>query len=124
MKQLAFVFSLLVACLHAGFLVLEMFLWEAPLGLKVFAMTPEQASLTATLAFNQGLYNGFVAAGIVWALLSKRYATLLFFLLCVVVAGVVGALSVKPSIFFVQALPAILAALFLWLAKLNSEPTT
>lgn len=120
MKQLAFFFSVLVACLHTGFLVLEMFLWETPVGLKIFAMTPEQASLSATLAFNQGLYNGFLAAGIAWSLLSKRVATLLFFLLCVVVAGVVGALSVKISIFFIQALPAILAAVFLWQARLVS----
>ncbi|GHA17508.1 membrane protein [Arenicella chitinivorans] len=123
MKQLAILFSILVACLHIAFLVLEMFLWEAPFGLKTFGMTPQEASLTATLAFNQGVYNGFLAAGIVWSLFSRRYATLFFFLACVVVAGIVGALTAKPSIFFVQAMPAVLASLFLWRSSLLSEKT-
>jgi len=99
----------LVALLHVYFLVLEMFLWTRPLGLKVFRNTPEKAQITRVLAANQGLYNGFLAAGLLWGLLASRGDVLAFFLGCVVVAGVYGAWSVSRRIFWIQALPALLA---------------
>jgi putative membrane protein len=101
----------MVALLHAYFLVLEMFLWTEPLGLETFQMTPEAAAASAVVAKNQGLYNGFLVAGLLWGLLAKTEgrSILTFFLACIVVAGVFGAATAKPSILFVQALPAALA---------------
>lgn len=102
----------LVALLHTYFMVLEMFLWTKPIGLKTFAMDADQAAKTAVLAANQGLYNGFLVAGLVWALahpdaaFGKQLA--IFFLSCVVVAGLYGAYSVNMRIFFVQGLPALI----------------
>jgi putative membrane protein len=106
----------LVALAHMWFLVLEMFLWTKPLGLKTFRQTPERAQASASLAANQGLYNGFLAAGLVWGLLIGSLPVKTFFLSCVVVAGVFGAATVSRRILFVQAAPATLALLFLWLA--------
>lgn len=102
----------LVAALHLYFLVLEMFFWTKPLGRRVFRLTPEFAAASKTLAANQGLYNGFLSAGLVWGLLqgAAGVPTQLFFLGCVVVAGVYGAATVGKKILFVQALPAALAA--------------
>ncbi len=102
----------LVAALHGYFLVLEMFLWQRPLGLRIFGNSPEKAALTAVLAKNQGLYNGFLVAGLVWSLIAaplEAYHLRLFFAGCVVVAGVYGAATVSIRIFFVQAVPALLA---------------
>lgn len=117
--MLAAVLVALVALLHFYFLVLEMFLWDKPLGLKTFRNTPEKAELTKVLAANQGLYNGFLAAGLLWGLSLGAAGTHVqaFFLVCVVVAGLYGAYSVSRRIFFVQALPALLAlgALYLGL---------
>lgn len=108
----------LVALEHVGFLVLEMFFWQKPLGLKIFGLTPEQARDSAALAANQGLYNGFLAAGLLWALTipDPTFArqTKLFFLGCVIVAGVFGGFTAKRSILVVQALPAALAAAAVW----------
>jgi putative membrane protein len=104
----------LVALEHLWFLVLEMFLWQKPIGLKAFRQTPERAAVTATLAANQGLYNGFLAAGLIWSLIAPpALATPLreFFLSCVVVAGAFGAFTVSRRIFFLQAVPALLALL-------------
>jgi putative membrane protein len=101
----------LVALLHLYFLVLEMFLWTKPLGLKVFRNTPEKAQTTKVLAANQGLYNGFLVAGLVWGL-SLGAAGLdikVFFLGCVIVAGVYGAWSVSRRILWVQAVPGAVA---------------
>lgn len=100
----------LVALLHVYFLVLEMFLWTRPLGLKVFGQTREAAEASRVLAANQGLYNGFLAAGLVWGLwLGADGTTIqLFFLGCVLVAGVFGAATASRKILFVQALPAAL----------------
>jgi putative membrane protein len=110
----------LVALLHVYFLVLEMFLWTRPLGLKTFRQTPEKANDSAVLAANQGLYNGFLAAGLLWGLVHDdpafAFQIKTFFLLCVVVAGVYGAATVSRRILFVQALPAALALILLWLA--------
>ena len=110
MSPVAIVLTALVAALHLGFLVLEMFLWTTPFGRRTFGLTPEMAAATARLAANQGLYNGFLAAGLVWGLLVQDRAVCLFFLACVVVAGLFGAATVKRSILYVQALPAIAAA--------------
>jgi putative membrane protein len=110
----------LVAALHVYFLVLEMFLWTKPLGLKTFRNTPEKAQDTAVLAANQGLYNGFLAVGLAWGLLHAAPAFAwqikVFFLLCVIVAGVFGAATVSKKILYVQAAPAALALVLLWLA--------
>ncbi|MFY9317124.1 MAG: DUF1304 domain-containing protein [Burkholderiales bacterium] len=99
----------IVALLHAYFLVLEMFLWDKPFGRRVFRTTPEFAAASAGLAANQGLYNGFLAAGLVWglALGETGLEVKIFFLACVIVAGVFGAVTVNRFILFIQALPAI-----------------
>lgn len=110
----------LVAALHAYFLVLEMFLWTKPTGLKVFRNTPEKAEITKVLAANQGLYNGFLAAGLIWGLVHGNpafaFQIKVFFLLCVIVAGAYGAATVSTRILFVQALPAVIALVVLFLA--------
>jgi putative membrane protein len=120
MIWIANVLVALVAALHVYFLVLEMFLWERPLGLKIFHNTPEKARDSAVLAANQGLYNGFLAAGLIWGLLHPDPAfglqVKVFFLLCVIVAGVYGAATVSIRILYVQAAPAALALILLWLA--------
>lgn len=116
MTMVASVLVGLVAALHLYFLVLEMFFWTKPLGRKVFRLQPEFAEASKTLAANQGLYNGFLSAGLVWGLLRGDVATQLFFLGCVVVAGVYGAATVGKKILFVQALPAALAIACLLLA--------
>jgi len=104
----------LVALLHLYFLVLEMFLWTRPLGRKVFRMSPEKAETTKVLAANQGLYNGFLAAGLVWSIVGERRDVATFFLACVIVAGLYGAATVNKRIFIVQAVPALLALAALW----------
>ncbi len=101
-----------VALEHVWFLVLEMFLWTRPIGRRTFRQSEEHARITATLAANQGLYNGFLVAGLVWGLLAPAPLTpsvKLFFLACVVVAGVFGAVTVSRRILVVQALPAAIA---------------
>ncbi|THD70436.1 MAG: DUF1304 domain-containing protein [Bradyrhizobium sp.] len=109
----------LVAAMHVYFLILEMFLWTKPLGLKTFRNSPEKASDSAVLAANQGLYNGFLAAGLVWGLLQSApgfaFQIKVFFLLCVVVAGIYGAATVSRRILVVQAMPAAIALILLWL---------
>jgi putative membrane protein len=99
----------IVALLHAGFLALEMFFWTGPIGQRVFALTPEFASQSAVLAANQGLYNGFLAAGLLWGAIANKRDVMIFFLLCVLVAGVYGGLTAKMSILYVQAAPALAA---------------
>lgn len=121
MRRLADALAAFVALQHLGFLVLEMFLWTKPIGLKIFRLTPQAAEMTAGLAMNQGLYNGFLAAGLVWGLCSADAVAALsiktFFLSCVVVAGVFGAATVSPRILFVQAVPALAALALLRLAR-------
>ncbi|MFE0501612.1 DUF1304 domain-containing protein [Lysobacter soli] len=114
MSMLVLLLIALVALLHAYFLVLEMFLWTRPLGMKVFRLTREKAESTKVLAANQGLYNGFLAAGLVWSIIGERRDVATFFLACVVIAGVYGAATVNKRIFFVQAVPALLALAALW----------
>jgi putative membrane protein len=109
-----------VAALHVFFLVLEMFLWDKPLGLKIFRNSIEKARDSKVLAANQGLYNGFLAAGLVWGLFHPNpgfaFQIKVFFLLCVIVAGAYGAATVSRRILYVQAAPAALALVLLWLA--------
>ncbi|MES2526180.1 MAG: DUF1304 domain-containing protein [Bdellovibrionota bacterium] len=101
--------SALVALLHFWFLILEMFLWTTPLGMKTFKMTEAQAQLTKVLAQNQGLYNGFLVAGIIYGLVTSDMNVTVLFLVFVAVAGIYGAFTVGPKIFFIQALPALIA---------------
>jgi len=111
MSLLAIALTALVALLHLGFMLLEMVFWTRPLGRKVFGLDPEFAARSAALAKNQGLYNGFLAAGLLWGLWLDARGICLFFLGCVVIAGLFGAATVKRSILYIQALPAILAAI-------------
>jgi putative membrane protein len=107
----------LVALLHVYFLVLEMFLWTTPTGRRVFRTTPEFAQASKVLAANQGLYNGFLAAGLAWGLAAGAdgFHIQLFFLSCVIVAGLYGAWTVNRRILYVQALPALAALVLLHL---------
>lgn len=109
MKFISNALVILVALAHLGFLVLEMFLWSGPVGQRVFAMTPEFAAQSAVLAANQGLYNGFLAAGLFWGVIAGRRDVKLFFLACVIVAGVYGGLTAKTTILFTQAAPGLVA---------------
>ena len=108
----------IIALFHIYFLVLEMFLWDKPAGLRVFGQTREQASASKTLAANQGLYNGFLAAGLIWGLSlgAEGEAIKIFFLCCVLIAGIFGAATANRKILFVQALPAAIGLALLLLA--------
>ncbi|MBC7900827.1 MAG: DUF1304 domain-containing protein [Saprospiraceae bacterium] len=112
MKLFANILVTAVALLHVGILVLEMFYWDHPVGREIFAMTPEVSASSATLAANQGLYNGFLAAGLFWGLFANRKDIKIFFLLCIVTAGIFGGLTAKTSILLTQALPALIALIF------------
>lgn len=120
MKLVANLLVLAIALAHVGFLALEMFLWTKPLGQKIFRQSAEQATASATLAMNQGLYNGFLAAGLVWGLLHSDpnfgMQIKFFFLACVAVAGFFGGWSVNRRIFIVQGLPAIVTMICLALS--------
>ena len=120
MRAVATVLIGVVAAMHVYFLVLEMFLWRTPFGRRTFRTTAEVAESSAVLAANQGLYNGFLAAGLVWALVwygvVGGLAILTFFLACIVVAGIFGSLTVSRRIVLVQAVPAAIAAALLWLS--------
>jgi putative membrane protein len=120
MNGIANVLVALVALLHVYFLVLEMFLWTRPLGLKTFGQSLEKATDSAVLAANQGLYNGLLAAGLIWGVVHPNpafgFQIKAFFLGCVIVAGVYGAATVSRRILFVQAAPAALALIVVWLA--------
>ena len=115
MRTAALVLSAFVALLHVYILTLEMFLWKTR-ARRVFGMTVEQAEATAVLAKNQGLYNGFLAAGIVWGLCSgpELVPRTAFFLICVAVAGVYGAATANIRILYVQTVPAVLALAAIW----------
>jgi putative membrane protein len=107
-----------VALIHAYILVLEMFLWDKPQGMKAFGTTAAFAAESKTLAANQGLYNGFLAAGMIWGIWLGEAGDPIkvFFLLCVSVAGVFGAVTVGRKILFVQTIPAVIALIGVWLA--------
>ena len=111
MRFIALLLVAFVALSHVGFLVLEMFYWNDPIGQRVFGTTPEFAAASAVLAANQGLYNGFLAAGLIWGLISGRRDVKAFFLCCVIVAGVYGGLTAKMSILYIQGVPALAALL-------------
>ena len=106
MGMLANIVTALVAIEHAAILVLEMFFWDHPVGRRIFHMTPEVSASSAVLAANQGLYNGFLAAGLVWSLVAAASPIRIFFLACVLVAGIFGAVTASRKILFLQALPA------------------
>jgi|SRR6516225_7172423 putative membrane protein len=116
MPLIATALTALVALSYVGFMVLEMFFWDHPVGRKIFKMTPESSASSKALAANQGLYNGFLAAGLVWGLWSGREDLKIFFLACVILAGIFGAATAKASILFTQAVPAASALLFVILA--------
>ena len=118
MRMISLLLIFFVALIHVGFLVLEMFYWNHLIGREVFNMTPEVSASSAILAANQGLYNGFLAAGLLWGLVSGRRDVKVFFLGCVIVAGVYGGLTAKMSILYTQGLPALLALL----AVLSARP--
>ncbi|MCK6566872.1 MAG: DUF1304 domain-containing protein [Anaerolineales bacterium] len=115
MNLISDVLIVIVALLHFFFLYLEMFLWDKPFGRKTFRMSEEQARQSKTLAINQGLYNGFLAAGLLWGLFAGD-AVKIFFLSCVIIAGIFGAFTVSMRIFYIQAVPAILALVLLLVA--------
>lgn len=115
MNLLANILTGIVALLHFFFLYLEMFLWDKPRGMKSFRMTEEFAKQSKTLAMNQGLYNGFLAAGLIWGIFAGD-AVKIFFLSCVIIAGIFGAFTVSKRIFYMQAAPAILALVILLVA--------
>jgi len=116
MTILANALIVIVALLHIGFLALEMFFWDHPFGRKRFRMTPEYSKASASLAANQGLYNGFLAAGLVWGLITGESSIKIFFLACIVIAGVYGGLTTRRTILYIQALPGLLALIAVFLA--------
>ena len=113
MNEAARIAILLVALLHVYFLIMEMFLWTKPMGLKAFGLTPEQAQSSKVLAMNQGLYNGFLAAGLLWGINGGGFHVTLFFLVCVIIAGIFGGLTANRKILLVQALPGLIALVLL-----------
>ena len=118
MSVIAGIAVAIVAALHVFFLVLEMFLWKKPAGMRIFGTTPEVAETCAPLAANMGLYNGFLAAGLIWGLASgvSELEIQVFFLVCVVIAGVFGSVTAKRSILWYQALPGAVALALVALA--------
>lgn len=116
MTILANALVVIVALLHLGFLALEMFFWDHPFGRKRFRMTPEYSKASASLAANQGLYNGFLAAGLLWGLIAGGTSIKIFFLSCVVIAGIYGGLTTRRTILYIQALPGLLALIAVFLA--------
>ena len=117
MNLIANIVIAVVAILHFGFLALEMFFWDHPFGRKRFGMTPEYSKASASLAANQGLYNGFLAAGLIWGLITGDFAIKAFFLICVLVAGIYGGLTTRRTILYIQALPGLLGLILLYLFK-------
>ncbi len=107
----------IIALLHFGFLSLEMFLWDHPIGRKRFGITPEFSKQSAVLAANQGLYNGFLATGLIWGLAINSAPIKIFFLSCILVAGVFGGITVRRTILYIQALPALLALIAVLLSR-------
>lgn len=117
MIVLANILIIFIAVLHIGFLALEMFFWDHPFGRRTFNMTPEYSKASKSLAANQGLYNGFLAAGLIWGIVTGEFAVKAFFLICVIVAGVFGGLTAKRSILYMQALPGLIGLIVLYLSK-------
>ncbi len=114
-------FTCFVALSHVGILILEMFFWNHPVGQRIFAMSPEVAASSEVLAMNQGLYNGFLAAGLFWGVLAKKTDVKIFFLSCVVIAGIFGGITAKTSILFTQGLPALIALILVLMVSRDKE---
>ncbi len=121
MQLIANILTFIVAISHVGILVLEMFFWNHPVGQRIFAMTPEVAASSEVLAMNQGLYNGFLAAGLFWGLFAKRTDIQVFFLCCVVIAGIFGGITAKTSILFTQGLPALIALVLVLMVSRDKD---
>jgi putative membrane protein len=121
MRTVANVLTGLVALEHVGIMVLEMFFWDHPVGRKIFNMTPEVSATSRVLAANQGLYNGFLAAGLFWGLATGAGRLKVFFLACVAIAGIFGGLTAKTSILVTQFLPAALALAAYFLSRTSSS---
>ncbi|AOW20829.1 DUF1304 domain-containing protein [Urechidicola croceus] len=116
MTTLQITFITLVAFLHIYFMILEMFLWTKPKGLKAFGLKKDFAEQSKVLAANQGLYNGFLSAGLIWSLIESRHDIAIFFLSCVMIAGIYGAYSTKKmKLFFIQSIPAIIGLLAIFI---------
>ena len=116
MKLIISILIVIVALEHIYFLILEMFFWTKPKGLKTFGLKKEQAESSKVLAANQGLYNGFLSAGLLWGLISDQISVVIFFLICVSVAGIYGSYSTKKSkLFYVQSVPAMIALLLIFI---------
>ena len=115
MTTIQIIFIALVAFLHGYFLILEMFMWTTPKGIKAFGLkNKEFAEETKVLAANQGLYNGFLSAGLIWSILSENTAVVIFFLSCVIIAGIYGAYSTKKiKLFYIQSIPALIGLVLL-----------
>jgi len=111
----------LVALEHVGIMALEMFFWDHPVGRRIFNMTPEVSAISRLLAANQGLYNGFLAAGLFWGLATGAGRLKVFFLACVAIAGIFGGLTAKTSILVTQFLPAALALVAYFLSRTSSR---
>ena len=124
MSFLSHLMVLLVALVHFWFMALEMVLWNHPVGQRIFEMTPEFSASSAVLAANQGLYNGFLAAGLLWGLFAGRRDVKVFFLVCIVIAGVYGGLTAKMTILYVQALPALVALLLVAFVRASKRRST
>jgi putative membrane protein len=121
MRTVAKLLAGLVALEHVGIMVLEMFFWDHPVGRKIFNMTPEVSAVSGVLAANQGLYNGFLAAGLFWGLGRGERRITVFFLACVAIAGIFGGLTAKASILVTQFLPAALALTAYFLSRTSSR---
>ena len=116
MNLIANISVVFVALIHGYILILEMFLWDKPAGLRAFGISKELATASKALAANQGLYNGFLAAGLIWGLVAGDNRIQIFFLGCVLIAGVFGAITASKKILWVQAVPALVALLLIGLA--------
>ena len=121
MRTVANLLTGLVALEHVGIMVLEMFFWDHPVGRRIFNMTPEVSAVSRVLAANQGLYNGFLAAGLFWGLARGDGGIKVFFLVCVAIAGIFGGLTAKTSILVTQLLPAALALAAYFLSRTSSR---
>jgi len=119
MNKLVNILVLVVAAEHVGILILEMFFWNHSFGQRIFGMTAEVSAASEVLAANQGLYNGFLAAGLFWGVITVRRDIKVFFLVCVVIAGIFGGLTAKTTIVFTQALPAFLTLILVVLQREN-----
>jgi putative membrane protein len=111
---ISYALSLIVALIHIWIVYLEMVLWSTPKGMKVFRMSAQKAADTKSLAFNQGLYNGFLALAIIWGIVAGNPQLQMYGLICVMIAGIGGAITIGKKILFVQTIPALIAFIAFW----------